>query len=314
MRRKLQPARDALPHTPSRTESGSSAGSPAGAADPGVGGVVGPLALDVLTPPDPLPTRPGTLDADRGARDRRHRHAAGHTWTHATVDLTAPATPVSLVRDPVDAPDESPSQIVAGAIKRLLDVVVAGVGLVVSAPLLLVLAALVRLSSPGPIFFAQARVGQGGRVFRCYKLRTMRNDAESLLRSDPELRATYERNGFKIPCDADHRVTGIGRFLRLTSCDEIPQLWNVLKGEMSLVGPRPLVARELSHYPGADRDLLLSVRPGLTGAWAVGGRSRVGYPRRAAMELDYVRHWSLGRDLRILFRTVGAVLARRGAA
>lgn len=276
---------------------------------------------------DALGAHPGTVDriTERTERGRRHKHVGAHIGAHNgshvagharhadAADLTAPAAPVYLVPDTPDA-DDSRRRIVARSIKRTLDLVGALAGLILTALLLAVLALLVRLGSPGPVFFAQARVGRGGRVFRCYKLRTMRHDAESLLCSDPELRSTYERNGFKIPCDADHRVTPLGRVLRLTSCDELPQLWNVLKGEMSLVGPRPLVVRELAHYPGADRDVLLSVRPGLTGAWAVGGRSRVGYPERAAMELDYVRQWTLGRDLVILGRTVGAVLARRGAS
>ncbi|GJG88454.1 hypothetical protein tb265_36350 [Gemmatimonadetes bacterium T265] len=295
----------------------SSAPAAATAAEVGPAGVVGPLALAIDSAADVV--APHAPPADRHVdRIRRFKDAVGHVEiAHAHLGeftgLTAPAAPVYLVPDTPEVGDESPSRLVAQACKRALDVVGAALGLVIAAPLLAALALLVRIGSPGPALFAQARVGRGGRVFRCYKLRTMRHDAESLLRTDPDLRATYERNGFKIPCDADHRVTRIGRVLRLTSCDELPQLWNVLRGEMSLVGPRPLVVRELAHYPGEDRDVLLSVRPGLTGAWAVGGRSRVGYPQRAAMELDYVRRWSLARDLGILLRTVGAVLARHGA-
>lgn len=319
MRRKSQPARGAVPLAAvSHGAAGGAHGSTGGAAQEGgsTGGVIGPLALVMDPAVDTITAHEGAVDrlGERTERGRRHKHGGAHLRHVEIADLTAPATPVYLVPDTPEIENESPSRIASRALKRTIDLIGAICGLVLVAPLFAMLALLVRLGSPGPAIFAQARIGRGGRVFRCYKLRTMRHDAESLLRTDPELRANYERNGFKIPCDADHRVTPIGRVLRLTSCDELPQLWNVLKGEMSLVGPRPLVARELAHYPGADRVVLLSVRPGLTGAWAVGGRSRVGYPERAAMELDYVRRWTIGRDLLILLRTVGAVLVRRGAS
>ncbi len=322
MRRKYQPVRAALSRVArpnglrSTGPAGATTGTASAAASAGNTGVLGPLALAVDAMVDPMPPHVGA--AERGERARRYKDAAHGEGSHGRLaeapDLTAPAAPVYLVPDTPDVADESASRWLARASKRGLDVVGATVGLTLAAPLLAVLAVVVRVGSPGPVIFSQARVGRGGRVFRCYKLRTMREDAEQLLRTDPELRAMYERHSFKVPCTADHRVTPIGRVLRLTSCDELPQLWNVLRGEMSLVGPRPLVVRELAHYAGADRDLLLSVRPGLTGAWAVGGRSRVGYPDRARMELDYVRAWTPLRDLAILARTVGVVLARRGAS
>src|SRR5262249_5226627 len=132
--------------------------------------------------------------------------------------------------------------------------------------------------------------------------------AEEALKRDPELYEEYRRNHFKIPDDRDHRTTPFGRFLRRTSLDELPQLWNVLRGEMSLVGPRPVVEDELNHYEHAA-DLLLSVRPGMTGAWAVSGRHGVGYPERCSIELAYVRNWGLWTDFGIALRTV-KVLAR----
>ncbi len=198
--------------------------------------------------------------------------------------------------------------------KRALDVFGAVVGLAVCAPLLAVFAVCIRAESPGPIFFSQARLGRGARPFQCYKLRTMRRDAEARLHADAALRAEYEANSFKLPCDVDDRITMVGRALRLSSLDELPQLWNVLRGDMSLVGPRPILDRELANYAVADRPTLLAVRPGVTGAWAVAGRSRIGYPQRSAIELAYVREWSITKDLAILFRTFGAVLARRGAS
>jgi lipopolysaccharide/colanic/teichoic acid biosynthesis glycosyltransferase len=197
-------------------------------------------------------------------------------------------------------------------LKRVLDVVGALVGLLLAAPILAILAVAIKLDSRGRVFFAQDRVGRGGRLFRCYKLRTMCEDAESRLESDEALRARYESNHFKLPLESDTRVTGLGRLLRTTSLDELPQFWNVLRGDMSLVGPRPVVPSELSHY-AATRDVLLSVRPGLTGAWAVRGRSRIGYPERASIELGYARSWTIRGDLVILVRTVGVVLQRRGA-
>lgn len=189
------------------------------------------------------------------------------------------------------------------ATKRVADVVFAGVALIVTSPLIAVLAVLVRLESPGPAFFAHERVGHFGRRFKCLKLRTMRVGAEDLLRQDPALYEEYRQNHFKIPEERDPRTTSIGRFLRRTSMDELPQLLNVLRGEMSMVGPRPVVEDELAMY-GSDVDLLLSVRPGITGAWAVSGRHDVGYPERCAIELSYVRNWSLTTDARIALGTV----------
>ena len=165
------------------------------------------------------------------------------------------------------------------AAKRGMDVAGAVIGLIVMAPVLAVLAVLIRLESPGWPLFAHERVGYRGRRFRCLKLRTMRADAEDLLRGDPEMYERYVRNHYKIPEDQDPRTTRLGRLLRRTSLDEVPQLWNVLVGEMSLVGPRPVVEEELAIY-GESADLLLSVRPGITGAWAVSGRHDVGYPER----------------------------------
>lgn len=188
------------------------------------------------------------------------------------------------------------------AAKRTFDVVAACLGLVVAAPIMFVLGALIRLESPGGIIFRHERIGLGGRRFSCLKLRTMHIDAEAQLQQNNELYEEYRRNHFKIPDDRDPRVTRIGRFLRRTSLDELPQLWNVLVGDMSVVGPRPVVEDELRVY-GPSQDLLTSVRPGLTGAWAVSGRHAVGYPERCVIELDYVRRWTLARDMGIVVAT-----------
>jgi len=135
----------------------------------------------------------------------------------------------------------------------------------------------------------------------------MRRNAEEQLRANPALYDEYRRHHFKIPEDRDPRTTRIGRWLRRTSLDELPQLWNVLVGDMSLVGPRPVVAEELALYH-TSRTLLLSMRPGITGAWAVSGRNCIGYPERCEVELRYVREWSTWMDARILLATVSTVL------
>lgn len=196
-------------------------------------------------------------------------------------------------------------------VKRALDVALAGIGLLLAAPLLAVLALLVKWDTPGPVFFGHVRVGKGGRKFRCWKLRTMTADATDALRRDPGLRARYVQNHFKVPIEEDPRVTRMGRFLRKWSLDELPQLWNVLVGEMSLVGPRPIVEEELSWYGSYAREFL-SVRPGLTGAWQIMGRNRIGYPHRAFVELGYIRQRSLWREWKTLILTLPAVITARG--
>lgn len=193
------------------------------------------------------------------------------------------------------------------AVKRAVDVVGSALGIALTLPLMAIIAAGIKLESRGPVLFRHWRVGKQGAGFACLKFRTMRADAEKILESDPELKALYRENHYKLPEHLDPRVTAFGRLLRRTSLDELPQLFNVLVGEMSLVGPRPVVEDELEHYQGSER-LLLSVRPGMTGAWAVNGRHHVGYPARAELELRYVRAWGITRDFAILASTLGAVM------
>jgi len=205
-----------------------------------------------------------------------------------------------------------PARVAIGdAVKRAMDVIGATIGLVVLAPVIAAIAVLIMLDSRGPVLFAHQRLGRGGCRFNCLKFRSMRVDAERALLEDESLRERYVANSYKIPTDHDPRVTRIGRFLRKTSLDEVPQLWNVLMGDMSLVGPRPIIDEEAVHYEGT-LDVLLSVRPGLSGAWAVKGRSRVGYPERAVIELAYAREWTVVGDLEILVRTPWAVVSGRG--
>jgi lipopolysaccharide/colanic/teichoic acid biosynthesis glycosyltransferase len=196
--------------------------------------------------------------------------------------------------------------------KRVVDLTGSAIGLILLAPLFAVIWAAIRLESRGPTVFGHPRLGLNGQVFRCLKFRSMHADAEARLRSDPALYFEYVRNNYKLSERQDARLTGVGRLLRKTSLDELPQLINVFRGQMSLVGPRPIVPEELNQY-GHGAAVFLSLKPGMTGAWAANGRSQVNYPDRADMELDYVRNWSLGLDLWILLRTFPAVVARRGA-
>jgi lipopolysaccharide/colanic/teichoic acid biosynthesis glycosyltransferase len=201
------------------------------------------------------------------------------------------------------------------ALKRSGDIVFSVAMLSLGSPVLLSVALLVKLTSPGPVFFVQKRIGRRFQRFGCIKFRTMELDADrrlqALLDSCPEMRAEFEKD-HKLRCDP--RITPIGQFLRLTSLDELPQLWNILRGEMSVVGPRPIVEQEIPRY-GPAMEQVLSVRPGLTGLWQVSGRNNVSYQRRVLLDLTYVNRRSLGLDLRILWRTVSVVLfpANKGA-
>jgi Undecaprenyl-phosphate galactose phosphotransferase WbaP len=198
-------------------------------------------------------------------------------------------------------------------VKRSFDVTAVLVGGLLISPLLLLLAAAVYVDSPGPVFYGQRRIGRGGRHFKAWKFRSMVPDADAILQrqlaADPRLREEWERNH---KLRDDPRVTRVGRLLRATSLDELPQLWNVLSGEMSLVGPRPIVDDEAPKY-GPVLDLYRMVRPGITGYWQVSGRSDTSYENRVAMDAHYVRNWSVWFDVVILLRTVTVVLKGDGA-
>ena len=199
------------------------------------------------------------------------------------------------------------------AVKRAVDLLLSTVLLAFLSPVMGVIAAAVRLTSPGAALFGQRRLGLKGKPFTLYKFRTMRSDAEKVLKDSPALYAKYLQNNFKLARDDDPRVTQLGRFLRATSLDELPQLFNVLIGEMSLVGPRPIVPHEAVEY-GDSATLFMSAKPGMTGHWQVSGRSEIKeYSKRVELDLEYIRDQSLGKDLEILMRTVPAVLRRKGA-
>lgn len=199
------------------------------------------------------------------------------------------------------------------AAKTAFDKAMALLALPVLLPLGLIVALVLLIADGGPVLYSQTRVGRYGKPFQCWKFRTMVRDAdaalERALQADPALRLEW------LACRKlrrDPRIHPVGNFLRKTSLDEIPQLWNVLRGDMSFVGPRPVVSDELRFY-GAFAADYMSVRPGLTGAWQVSGRSNTTYDERVALDIDYVRNQTFRNDLRIVAKTVKVVLAQTGA-
>lgn len=198
--------------------------------------------------------------------------------------------------------------------KRVLDVLVALVAIVVLLPVWFVVALVIKLDSDGPVLHRTKRLGIGGSFFTKYKFRTMVPDGElvlqRLLESNPELRKEYEAN-YKIRNDP--RVTRFGKILRKTSLDELPQLFNILKGDMSLVGPRDVIPPELEQYYAHCREKFLSVKPGLTGLWQVSGRSKLPYEKRVELDMYYIENRSLWLDLKILLKTIPAVIKGDGA-
>jgi exopolysaccharide biosynthesis polyprenyl glycosylphosphotransferase len=193
-------------------------------------------------------------------------------------------------------------------LKRAVDIVLAAAGLVVLAPFMLAIALAIKLTSPGPVIFRQVRCGLNGRRFLFYKFRSMCQNAEELKASLAHL--STRQTAFKIPDDP--RLTPIGRFLRRFSIDEWPQLWNVLRGDMSLVGPRPAVPNEVEQYQRWQRRRL-RMRPGLTCLWAISGRDAVDFDTWMKMDMQYIDNWSLALDWKILLRTIPRVLTGRGA-
>lgn len=198
-------------------------------------------------------------------------------------------------------------------IKRFFDIVLSLLGGLLLFPFCVIIALLIKLDSPGPVLYSHTRLGKAGRKIQVLKFRTMYRNSEELLEKllvdQPELRLEWEQN-FKLKNDP--RVTRIGRFLRKTSLDELPQLWNVLKGEMSLIGPRPIIMDEVEKY-GDNYELLASVKPGLSGLWQISGRSETDYQDRVAMDIYYIQSWSLWLDLYILLKTFAAVIKGKGA-
>jgi len=222
-------------------------------------------------------------------------------WPNAGVDYIGEVPVVTLHREPVPS---------AGLfLKRWLDVACAGLGLVLAAPAMAIIALLIRLDSPGPVIYAAERIGAKGRRFRCYKFRSMVTDAEE---RKAHLRAQNQRQGPIFKIAGDPRITGVGRLIRRYSFDELPQLWNVLRGDMSLVGPRPhpvddVNRYELHHYRRLD------VKPGITGLWQITARDSPSFDLNMHLDLTYIENWSLRLDLRILLNTIRVLFAPEGA-
>ena len=198
-------------------------------------------------------------------------------------------------------------------IKTIFDYVLTITGTIAISPILIVIALWIYIDSPGPVIFKHRRIGKNGKEFNCYKFRSMCVDAkeklEQLLANDPEARAEWEKD-FKLKNDP--RITKSGAFLRKTSLDELPQIFNVLKGEMSLVGPRPIIRDEMQRYREYIDDYLM-VKPGITGMWQVSGRSDIDYAERVLLDSWYTRNWSVWLDITLLFKTFKVVLLRKGA-
>lgn len=194
-------------------------------------------------------------------------------------------------------------------LKRLTDIIISALGITLFLPISIVIALLIKLTSKGPVIFKQTRVGIGGKPFTCYKFRSMVADAET---KQDQLRHLNEADGPVFKIRNDPRITPIGAFMRKTSIDEIPQLWNVLKGDMSLVGPRPPLPCEVEKY--GDRELKrLSVHPGLTCLWQINGRSNIPFEQWVELDIQYIETRSFRNDLMILVKTIPAVLTGRGA-
>lgn len=195
-------------------------------------------------------------------------------------------------------------------LKRGIDIVGAIVGLIIMTFVTVIIGPLIKLESPGPIFFSQKRVGRNGRIFKIYKFRSMYVDAEERKK---ELLEKNEMSGFMFKMENDPRITKVGKFIRKTSLDELPQFWNVLKGDMSLVGTRPPTVDEFEQYEGYHKQRL-SMTPGLTGVWQVSGRNNIrDFEEIVAMDVDYINNWTLKRDLEIILRTIQVVFMSNGA-
>lgn len=194
--------------------------------------------------------------------------------------------------------------------KRVIDIIISFIGMIILAPVFLIIAMIIKLDSKGPVFFVHKRIGKDGKEIGIYKFRTMVDNAEDLIKEFTEEQQKEFRECYKL--EHDPRVTKIGNFLRKTSLDELPQVLNILKGDLSIIGPRPVIEEELEKY-GKNREKFVSVKPGLTGYWAANGRSDTTYAERVQMELYYIDNISLKLDIQVFFKTIVAVIRKEGA-
>ena len=234
------------------------------------------------------------------------------TWEAQSIEVREPWPNVDQSEPNNDRRIVSRPHVVGRASKRAVDIVMATTALVLLSPLMLIVALIVKLSDRGPVFYSHTRIGYGGAAFGCLKFRTMKTDAAAqladLLRANPAARAEWETTR---KLKNDPRITAVGDILRKSSIDELPQLINILRGEMSVVGPRPVTAEELARY-GEHVTSYMAARPGLTGQWQTSGRNDVSYEYRVALDVQYIRDWSLTRDFIIIAKTVPALFSQRG--
>ncbi len=223
-------------------------------------------------------------------------------------DLTTNSSIEYLGVYPVTPLHRSRSKVISAAFKRIFDIVFSLIALAFAFPIMLLVALAVRLDSEGPVFYISERVGKRGRIFPCFKFRTMVKDAEKKKR---ELAALNERDGILFKISNDPRITRVGRFLRKYSLDELPQLFNVVRGEMSIVGPRPPIASEVAQYE-LEHFRRLEVTPGLTGLWQVQARQDSSFDKYIELDTAYVENWSFWLDIKILMRTAMVVVRGTG--
>ncbi|MCA9959503.1 MAG: sugar transferase [Chloroflexota bacterium] len=232
-----------------------------------------------------------------------------HVPTTQKILISKPSesnTPTPIKQETLNQPQSKRSNVI---LKALLDYIIVVPALIFILPLLAALALAVRFDSPGPVIYRRRVLGKNGRIFDAYKFRTMYVNGDEILAQYPKLQAELACN-YKLKCDP--RITRVGAVLRKFSLDELPQLLNIVKQDMSLVGPRIITPEEISKY-GKWGDALMAVMPGLTGLWQVSGRSDTSYNERVNLDMDYVHNWSILLDLKIIFRTVPAVLRGDGA-
>lgn len=205
---------------------------------------------------------------------------------------------------------EIPNKKVYKVIKRTIDIVLSFLGLIILSPIFLIIAIAIKVDSKGPVFFAHSRLGKNGKQIKIYKFRTMCDHAEDMIKDFNEEQKREFKENYKLTNDP--RITKVGGFLRKTSLDELPQMLNILKGDLSIIGPRPIIEEEIEKY-GPNKAKFLSVKPGLTGYWQANGRSNTSYEDRIKMELYYVDNMSLWLDIKLFFKTILVVIKKDGA-
>jgi exopolysaccharide biosynthesis polyprenyl glycosylphosphotransferase len=224
-------------------------------------------------------------------------------WNDATYEMPVIADQLVLEGAPTTAYSYE-------VLKRAMDCIGAGIGLLLLSPLFAVMAVLIKLESAGPVLFSQTRIGKDGVEFRCWKFRSMFQDAEQ--RKQELMQQNEMAGGVTFKMKHDPRITRVGRFIRKASIDELPQLWNVFNGDMSLVGPRPPVPQEVAQYTAHERQRL-AVKPGITCIWQVSGRSDIPFNEQVLLDIQYIQSRSLWLDISLLLRTIPAVLLARGS-